>query len=75
MGTIKITNNDKFVLLTADCGYGKRSWEELILPGVVYNKEELLESLKWVQLMSGSPNCVEVLANHDAEVKPHIISL
>lgn len=70
-----IQNNDKFVLLTSDCGYGKKSWEEMILPGVMINKEDLIESLKWEREMSKKPNCVEILANHDRDIKPHTIIL
>lgn len=68
-----IQNNGKYVLLSSDCGYGKKSWEEMILPGVMQNKEQLITSLKWVKQMSENPNCIETLANHDADVKPHVI--
>ncbi len=75
MCTVKITNNNKFILLTADCGYGSKSWNDLILPGLNYDKEEMLEALNWVQLQSEDSNCVAVIANHDATIKPHVISL
>lgn len=70
-----VKNNGKFVLLASDVGYAQKSWEQMILQGVLVNKEEAIDSLNWVKDMSKSPNCIEVLANHDAEVKPHTIEI
>ena len=70
-----ISNNGKYVLLASDCGYGHKSWEQMILPGVMQNKENMMASLEWVKQMAANPDCVETLANHDAEVLPHIIEL
>lgn len=70
-----IQNNGKFVLLTADCGYAKSSWESLRLPGPVSNKEKMITTLKWVRDMSRKEGCVEILATHDPEIKPHTIVL
>ncbi len=75
MAVTLIRNNDKYVLLTSDCGYASKSWEQMILPGVVQNKEQLTTSLQWVREMAASPNCVEALANHDASIQPHTIEL
>lgn len=75
MCSVKISNNDKFVLLVADCGYGKKSWEDGVLPGVVYKKSDMVASLDWVKKMADDPTCVEVLASHDTEVQPHVITL
>ena len=72
---VLIQNNGKHVLLASDCGYGSKSWKQMILPGVVQNKKEFITSLSWVKKMSEDPNCIATLANHDAEVKPHIIEL
>lgn len=70
-----VQNNGKFVLFTGDTGYAPSSWENLRMPGPVYDKDSMMKSLKWVQKMSQKENCIEVLANHDPEVKPHIIKL
>ena len=72
---VLIQNNGKHVLLASDCGYGSKSWKQMILPGVVQNKKEFITSLSWVKKMSEDHNCIATLANHDAEVKPHIIEL
>lgn len=70
-----IKNNNKFVLLTGDCGYGKESWEKIRLPRPIVNKQNMITSLKWVQTMAKDKNCIEVLATHDPNVKPHLIEL
>ena len=75
MTGVLIQNNGRFVLLAADCGYAARSWKELILPGIMENKRQMTRSLEWVKSMSEKDNCVEVLANHDPEVAPHIVEL
>ena len=70
-----IQRNGKYVLLAADTGYAKKSWEQMILPGVSVNKKQLIQSLQWVKEMASNPNCIEALANHDADIKPHTIKL
>ncbi|MEC0236164.1 hypothetical protein P4H71_17725 [Paenibacillus kribbensis] len=70
-----IKNNGKIVLLASDVGYAKKSWEQMILQGVLVNKKHAIESLNWVKNLSKYPNCLEVLANHDADIKPHTIEL
>lgn len=73
--TTKIEKNDKFVILASDCGYAKKSWEDMIMPGIYFDKTIMIDSLQWVRKMSLSANCIEVIANHDPDVKPHIIEL
>jgi glyoxylase-like metal-dependent hydrolase (beta-lactamase superfamily II) len=75
MTGVLVQNNSRFVLLTGDCGYAARSWQELALPGIMSDKQKMLKSLGWVKAMSERENCVEVLASHDREVKPHTIAL
>ena len=70
-----VKNNNKFILLTGDCGYSQDSWENMRLPGPVYNKENMLTSLKWVQNMAKEENCLAVIANHDPKIKPKVIEL
>ena len=54
---------------------GKKSWEDMILPGIADNRQEQLASLEWIREMSMNGNCVESLANHDVEIHPHVIDL
>ncbi len=70
-----IQNNGKFVLLTADCGYAKDSWESMRLPGPVSDKNKMIKTLQWVRDMDHDENCIKVIANHDPEIKPQTIEL
>lgn len=70
-----VKNNDKFILLTADCRYAKDSWERIRLPGPLVDKSNFIESLKWIQTMAKDEECVGVLATHDNDIKPHVIEL
>ena len=73
--TTIIQHNGRFVLLCADTCYAKKSWEQMILPGMTVNSEKARKSLAWVKAMSERSDCLEVLANHDPNVKPHVIEL
>lgn len=73
--TMYIQNNDKYALLTGDTGYAKDSWEKLRLPGPIYDKEAMKNSLEWVKYMANQKECVGVLASHDTEITTHIIEL
>ena len=73
---VKIKNEDgKFVLLYSDGGYATKSWKEMITSGVAEDKKQQYQSLEWIRQQSMDANCIESIANHDAEVKPHIIKL
>lgn len=73
---LKITNSDgKFVLLFADGGYSRKSWMEQIPSGISADKTAQKKSLAWIRDQSLNENCVESLANHDIDIKPHIITL
>lgn len=70
-----IKNNGKEVLLASDTGYAKKSWQKMLLPGVMSNKKNCIESLAWVKEYSKNKNLIEVVANHDYDIKPHVIEL
>lgn len=70
-----IQRNNKFVLLFADVGYARKSWEQMIPPGTAVNMKQAIESLEWVQMMSRQHNCVESLASHEVSAPPHTITL
>ena len=73
---VKITGADgRFALLYSDGGYATRSWREMILPGIASDREQQRRSLAWIREQSLSPECVESIANHDPDVKPHVIGL
>jgi N-acyl homoserine lactone hydrolase len=75
MASTVIQNNGKFVLLCSDTGYAKKAWEQMIIPGMTVNAKQARKSLAWVKEMSEKSNCIEVIANHDPNVKPHVIEL
>jgi glyoxylase-like metal-dependent hydrolase (beta-lactamase superfamily II) len=70
-----VRNNGKFVLITGDSAYQKESWNDLLIPGIVVNKNEALNSLKWIKKIANKENCIEILSSHDFRIKPHIIEL
>lgn len=74
---LKITNkeNGNYVLLYSDGGYATKSWNDMILPGIIENKEKGLKSLEWIKKQSLDAHCVESIANHDADVVPHVITI
>lgn len=73
---LKIKNTEgKFVLLFADGGYATKSWQQMITSGITLDKQLQRKSLEWIREQSLQPQCVESLATHDTEVKPHIIEL
>lgn len=72
---VMVKNNNKFALITGDCGYAKDSWESLRMPGPLVNKEDMIRSLEWIRNMVHKKECVGVFATHDPEVKESLIIL
>lgn len=73
---LKITNSKgQYVLLYADGGYAKKSWEEMITSGIAADKKAQKKSLEWIRNQSMDKNCIGSYANHDPNIKPQIIEL
>ncbi len=73
---VKITREDgKYVLLFSDGGYATKSWKEMITSGVSLDKQMQRKSLQWIREQSMDHNCIESLATHDTDIKPHVIEL
>ena len=73
---VKITREEgKYVLLFSDGGYATKSWKEMITSGVSLDKEMQRKSLQWIREQSMDANCIESLATHDTDIKPHVIEL
>ncbi len=73
---VKIIREDgKYVLLFSDGGYATKSWKEMITSGVSLDKEMQKKSLMWIREQSMDTNCIESLATHDTDIKPHVIEL
>ena len=76
LSAVKITGKDgKYVLLDADGAYSARNWEDMVPSGIAANRKNQMKSLQWIREMSMSEKCIESLATHDLNVKPHIIEL
>lgn len=72
---ILIQNNGKCLLLTSDCGYARKSWEQMILPGVMADRENTIKSLKWIQQLSQQKDCIDCLATHEMELDAMILEI
>lgn len=73
---VKVTNKEgRYVLLFSDGGYATKSWKEMITSGISLDKEKQRQSLQWIREQSMSPDCIESLATHDTDIKPHVIEL
>lgn len=71
----RIGSGAEFVLLFFDGGYAKKSWLEMIAPGTALDKKQAYKSLEWIAKTSKEANCIESLATHDPDVKPHSIEV
>lgn len=73
---VKVKNQDgKYVLIFSDGGYAAKSWKDMVTSGICIDKAAQRKSLEWIREQSMSEDCVESLANHDADVIPHNICL
>jgi N-acyl homoserine lactone hydrolase len=58
----------RYFAIVGDTGYNRKSWTELRMPGVVYNRENLLRGLQWVRGMLDDENCAGVFCAHDPAI-------
>lgn len=76
LSAVKITEKDgKYVLLDADGAYSAKNWEEMVPSGIAANRKNQMKSLEWIREMSMNENCIESLATHDPNVKPHVVEI
>ncbi len=61
----KIVDDEKFALVVGDNGYSERSWKEGLLPGPLYNAENMKHALDWINKQSEKEECVGVFCAHD----------
>ncbi|MCE4957300.1 N-acyl homoserine lactonase family protein [Macrococcoides caseolyticum] len=73
---VKIMNKQgKYVLLTSDAALIDASYEQIMLPKHVMNRDALLGALKWIHRTRQDSNCVRILTSHDLNLKEEIISI
>lgn len=65
----------RYVLLAADVGYARQSWEKMLTPGICVNRNQAITSLGWTREMAHNPLCIKALANHDINVDQQVIEL
>lgn len=70
-----LRSGDRFVLLTADAAFSPRNWRESITPGVGFDRQQQLKSLRWIAAKAQEPGCAAVLCSHDPGCQPHMIAL
>ena len=61
----KISEGDDFALVVGDNGYQGDSWEKRLLPGPLYNADNMKKSLKWINDQNRKQNCVGIFCAHD----------
>lgn len=54
-----------YAAFVGDDSYNRHSWEDLKLPGPVYNDDDMRKTLKWVRKLSRDPECTGIYAAHD----------
>lgn len=64
--SVLVQANGKSFLMFADCGYARKSWEEMIGPGIAWDMEQAMTSLEWIRKISMQASCVESLAAHQS---------
>ncbi len=67
MTAVVVRGGKKFLVIAGDAGYGRASWERLVLPGVEWNRKETKEFLEGLRRMALDPDCEAVLMTHDPE--------
>ena len=75
MTAVKVSWNDKYAILAGDSGYCRESWEEQVLPGIVWDRRQALESIRKLKSLSEDANCVGIFATHDREIQQSVITL
>ena len=67
MTAIRVGTKDHFLVIAGDAGYGRPSWQDQVLPGVEWNREETKKSLLKLRDLATDPHCEAVLMTHDTE--------
>ncbi len=73
LAAMTVQRDGKYALLYSDGGYSAQAWKDIRLPGMTRSTGKAARALMWIRDMSMRPNCIESVANHDPDVKPHVI--
>lgn len=61
----KIADGDRFALIVGDNGYKEDAWKNGVLPGPLYNAENMKKCLNWINEESQKQNSDGVYCSHD----------
>lgn len=64
---VLVKGNGGYAAFVGDDSYNRHSWEDLRLPGPVYNESDMKKTLRWVQSLSQDPACIGIYAAHDPQ--------
>ena len=65
----KVQDGDRFALIVGDNGYSHASWQQGLLPGPMYNADNMRKCLAWLKEQEQLPACLGVFCAHDPENK------
>ena len=63
----RISDADGFALIVGDNGYMNDSWLKGILPGPLYNADNMKRCLKWIKEQCERPDCLGVYCAHERD--------
>lgn len=61
----RINDGDQFALIVGDNGYSEASWDKELLPGPLYDADNMRRCLQWIQKQRKDSHCVGVYCAHD----------
>ena len=64
----KIVDGNKFALIVGDNGYMQDSWLQGLLPGPLYNADNMRKCLAWIKGQSLNPDCLGIFCAHDTRM-------
>lgn len=60
-----MSKEGRFALLVGDDGHSRDSWEKDLLPGPLYDADNMRKRLAWVRRQAADNRCVGVYCAHD----------
>lgn len=61
----RINGQKDFALIVGDNGYKEESWKKGVLPGPLYNADNMKKCLNWINRQSILPDCTGIFCAHD----------
>lgn len=61
----RINDGERYALVVGDNGYTQDSWEKGLLPGPLYNAENMKKCLAWINKQSKDKKCIGIYCAHD----------